>query len=181
MGHAWLRTVERTDEMPNPLLPKARSIARNQRVALDVAPGLVTAAVSDDGKIATVRVELPTWPDDIGETALSHVRQSKASNPGALAGDLSDSLADDLVEAGVPIAVSLNEAVATCDCRTRKRPCAHILATIYALTLRIDERPHLAVELRTGRTANAEPVDPGWIPLTQIAPATFYGSVRRRP
>lgn len=175
-GRCWLRTVERTRGTPNPLLPRARSIARNQQAVLTLAPGLVTAAVSEKAGIATVRIELPTWPADVDRTAALHLRQFSARRPDSPAGDLPDSLADDLAEAGVPIAASLDEIVATCTCRARRRPCAHILATIYAVVLRVDEQPRLAVELRTERPRTAGPADPGWIPLTQIDPSTFYDS-----
>ena len=90
-------------------------------------------------------------------------------------GDLPDMLEADLKHHGISIAVELDRQLAACDCRTGKRPCIHILATIYTLVQLIDERPALAIELRSSGSEVAVQSDPGWIELTEIDAASFYG------
>lgn len=175
-GRSWTRTVECTTASgPNPLLPKARGIARNQNACLTTEVGVLTAKVVVSGAESTVRIELPPWSAETGAEADRLIAKSLSANPGLAAGDLPDSLAAEFTAAGITVAVPLGDQVATCDCRTRKRPCAHILATLYALSMRVDERPMLAVELRTDRPAMIEEADPDWLPLTDMDPATFYG------
>ncbi|WP_227999167.1 SWIM zinc finger family protein [Nocardia australiensis] len=175
-GRCWTRTVETTaTAVPNPLLPKARSIARNHGATLTTEVGVVTAKVVVSGAESTVRIELPPWPEETKHDAERLIAKSLAANPGLATGDLPDSLEAEFTAAGITFAVPLAEQVATCDCRTRKRPCVHILAGLYALSMRVDERPRLAVELRMDSAAAAEDADPDWIPLTDLDPATFYG------
>ncbi|MCM6771868.1 SWIM zinc finger family protein [Nocardia sp. CDC159] len=175
-GRSWTRTIEKTTAAgPNPLLPKARSIARNHGATLTIEVGVVTAKVVASGAEANVRIELPPWSEETEKDAERLIGKSLAANPGLAAGDLPDGLEADFTAAGITFAVPLDEQVATCDCRTRKRPCVHILATLYALSMRVDERPRLAVELRMDSAAVAEAGDPDWIPLTELDPGAFYG------
>ncbi|RDI62709.1 SWIM zinc finger family protein [Nocardia pseudobrasiliensis] len=175
-GRAWIRTVEKTTaSVPNPALPRARSVARNQGATLTVEVGMVTAKVVVSGSEFTVTIELPLWSEETKKDAERLIAKSLAANPGLAAGDLPDGLEADFAAAGIAVAVPLDEQISTCDCRTRKRPCVHILATLYALSLRVDERPRLAVELRTDSATVAEQADPDWIPLTELDAAAFYG------
>lgn len=159
-GRAWVRTVERMDGPPNPLLPKARSLARNRAVALSVAPGRVDAEVVDGGRVCRVAWEVAPWPDAAARIAAAH------DSP---AGDLPDALAADLAARGFPVADRPDAA--TCGCRSRRRPCAHVLAAVYALAQLVDERPVLAIELRSVTVSSS----PDWIPVADLDAATFYG------
>ncbi|PXX59777.1 SWIM zinc finger protein [Nocardia tenerifensis] len=175
-GRTWTRVVETTTaSLPNPLLPKARSIARNHGATLNTEVGAVTAKVVVSGAESTVRIELPAWSEETKTDAERLIAKSLAANPGLAPGDLPDSLEAEFSAAGITFAVPLADQIATCDCRTRKRPCVHILATLYALSMRVDERPRLAVELRMDSATVAEEPDPDWIPLSELDPATFYG------
>ncbi|MFI9505140.1 SWIM zinc finger family protein [Nocardia sp. NPDC052566] len=175
-GRSWTRTVETTAASgPNPLLPKARSLARNHCATLTTEVGVVTAKVVASSDQFSVRIELPPWSEETKKDAERLIAKSLAVNPGLAVGDLPDGLEADFTAAGIAFTVPVGEQVATCDCRTRKRPCAHILATLYALSMRVDERPRLAVELRMDSAAAAECADPDWIPLTDLDPGTFYG------
>lgn len=175
-GRSWTRTVETTAASgPNPLLPKARSIARNHCATLTTEVGVVTAKVVASGSEFHVRIELPPWSEATKKDAERLIAKSLAANPGLAAGDLPDGLEAEFTAAGIAFAVPVGEQVSTCDCRTRKRPCAHILATLYALAMRVDERPLLAVELRMDSAAAAEDPDPDWIALSELDPAAFYG------
>jgi uncharacterized Zn finger protein len=170
-GRVWLRTVESTAmAAPNPLLPKARSLARNHAVAVTVETNRLVADVT----VYRVQIDLPPWSDDKQGEAARLTVKALADNRGLAVGDLPDTLEADFRHHGIGLAVGLDEQVAVCDCRTRKRPCVHILATIYAFSLLVDERPALAIELRSSTVDIAMPGDPDWIPLVDLDPGTFY-------
>jgi uncharacterized Zn finger protein len=175
-GRAWMRTVESTSAAgPNALLPKARSLARNHAATLTTETGRVTARVAASGAVNTVQIDLPPWPDTVRAEAEGLIAKALADNPGLATGDLPDSLESDFADHGVSVAVGLAEQRSTCDCRARKRPCVHILATIYTLSMKVDERPALAVELRCAAIELAPAPDPDWIPLGEIDVANFSG------
>nr|AHA81989.1 Arm20 [uncultured bacterium] len=176
-GLAWLRTIESTSTAaPNALLPKARSIARNHAVTLTTGTGRVDADVAVSGAVHRVRIDVPPWPEQTRAEVQRLVAKALADNRGLAVGDLPDTLAADLRHRDIGIAVEPDERSAACDCRTRRRPCVHILATIYTLTQLIDERPVLAIELRSSGAEVAAPPDPDWIALTELDAAGFYGA-----
>jgi len=175
-GRAWVRTVESTAvSAPNALLPRARGLARNHAVALSTETGRVVARVSASGAVHEVRIDLPPWSEETSAEARRLIAGSLAAHGGLAAGDLPDSLDADFRDRGIGHAVGLAEQTSTCDCRTRKRPCVHVLATVYALSLRIDERPALAVELRSDVVEVGPEPEPDWIALGDLDVAAFYG------
>jgi uncharacterized Zn finger protein len=160
---------------PNPLLPSARSLARNNAVHLVATAGRVDAAVTASGRSHRVRIGLPPWSDRERAVAERCIARALADHRGLATGDLPDSLVADLRREAVDIAVTGDEQLSDCDCRARRRPCVHVLATIYTLVRRIDERPALAVDLRMPGSAPERPADPDWIDLADVDAATFYG------
>nr|WP_296773991.1 hypothetical protein [Rhodococcus sp. (in: high G+C Gram-positive bacteria)] len=164
-GREWIRLAQPTSiTRPNPAVPRARSLARNDGVGdLVLTAGSVTASF-EGRKISHVTLTCPLWD----------ARQSAAAAEvvGAAGGDLPDALHAELLERGVPVAPSADDVAPTCDCAQRTRPCVHILATYFEVARRLDENPRLALALRG--------FDPGYgstavrIPLADIDPATFY-------
>ncbi|ABW09965.1 zinc finger SWIM domain protein [Parafrankia sp. EAN1pec] len=177
-GRAWVRTVESTSTAgPNAQLPKARTLARNSTTVVAAGAGHVEADVTVSGEVCRVRLDLPVWSDETQAEAGRLVAKAMAEHRGMVAGDLPDTLEEDLRDHAINIAVPLEEQPGSCSCRARKRPCVHILAVIYALAQLVDERPALAVELRSA-TANAAGAGAGavdWIALSELEPAGFYG------
>ncbi|MGY2062421.1 hypothetical protein ACW9HQ_46710, partial [Nocardia gipuzkoensis] len=107
-GRAWIRTVEKTTaSVPNPALPRARSIARNQGATLSIEVGMVTAKVVVSDTEFTVTIELPLWSEETEKDAERLIAKSLAANPGSAAGDLPDGLEADFTAAGVTVAVPL--------------------------------------------------------------------------
>lgn len=175
-GRAWVRTVGATAASgPNALLPKARSLARNHAVMLTTDTGRVEAEVASSGVVHRVRIELPVWSEQTQAEVARMVAKSLAESPGLIPGDLPDALEADLRGQRISLAVSLAELRAQCGCRGRKRPCVHILATIYALAQLIDERPMLALELRCAMQQILPTPDTDWVQLTALDPVGFYG------
>ncbi|SMX77834.1 SWIM zinc finger [Brevibacterium aurantiacum] len=170
-GRSWLRTIERTGGMPNPQLPKARSLARNQKATLTIAAEGITAAVADGSTTHQVSIQIPRWSADQTTVAAPLLT---AANTASVVGDLPDSLADALTKAAVPVAAALDELAATCTCRTRAHPCAHILTALYGLVLLIDERPMTALEIRARDLPRTTAIDENWIELTALRADEFY-------
>jgi uncharacterized Zn finger protein len=178
-GRAWVRAVESTAvTAPNPLLPKARSLARNDAVStLDTAAGRITAEVVDRGATHRVVLDIPLWTGQVRAVVDRLVDRALVDNPGLAPGDLPDALATELARRGIDIAVPPARQTADCTCVSRKTPCAHVLAVHYALAQRVDEQPALALALRTPHraTSTQRQADPDWIELAELAPAGFYG------
>jgi uncharacterized Zn finger protein len=173
-GRAWVRTIERTAGPPNPLLPKARSLARNHAVALSLAPGRVAADVVDRGTAHRVRFDVPLWPEPARALAARLMADAATTDRSLATGDLPDALEAELSGRGIATATEPDADTSGCDCRTRRRPCVHVLAAVYALAQLVDERPVLAMELRSVDVVPAES-SPEWIPVTGLPATTFYG------
>lgn len=169
-GRAWVRAVEPTTGGPNPLLPRARSLARNHAVTLSVAAGRVDAMVTVTGTAHTVHLDTPLWTEGALATALRLV----AGHRDAVAGDLPDALEAEFRRHGIVVAVAPDERTSGCDCRTRRRPCVHVLATVYALAQLVDERPAVLLDLFTSGTPTPAPAT-DWIALADLDAAHFYG------
>ncbi|EIV94536.1 hypothetical protein [Frankia sp. QA3] len=175
-GRAWVRTIESTSTAgPNALLPRARTLARNTTTVVAAGTGHVEADVAVSGEVCRVRIDLPVWPDETQAEAARLVAKAMAEHRGMAAGDLPDMLEADFRRHAISIAVRLEEQHSGCTCRARPRPCVHILATIYALAQLVDERPALAVELRSATAKVTVAADPDWVVLSDLDPAGFYG------
>lgn len=167
-GHGWLRLAEPTTiTRPDPALPRARTLARHDRVRdVDTAPGRV-AAVVDDGGEHRVHLTLPVWGPVDRERAMAALAGHAGTD------DLPDTVHAELRGADVPVTPSPDELTATCSCTARRAPCVHILAAYLELSRRLDERPVLALLLR-GATGRPRPADAARVPLDTLDPATFY-------
>lgn len=174
-GRAWLRTLERTSGVPNPQLPKARSLARNQQATLALAFDNITATVVDSATTHHVVIPITRWSE--AEQAAADLLLADTHTQ-SVVGDLPDQLIGTLTNATVSIAISMSDLTGSCTCRSRTKPCAHILATLYGLILLIDERPVTAIEIRTNSLQIDRATDPGWMPLTAIRAENFYTSAR---
>lgn len=172
-GRTWLRIVERTDGRANPQLPKARSLARNHKAIISLAAPKVSATVLDGKAIRETSIEFPPWTTAEQAVVRSFVAQNVSKG---LSGDLPDSMLDEIVDAGVLVAVQMGDLIAACTCRSRTTPCVHVLAVLYAFILAIDERPMLALEIRSPPGQQFEsPQDPEWIPISTVNAERFFG------
>lgn len=175
-GRVWVRTLESTSTAgPNPLLPKARTLARNTTTVVAAGVGHVEAEITASGQVCRVRIGLPVWSDEAQAEAGRLIAKAMAEHRGLVTGDLPDTLEADLAHHAISIAVPLEAQHSDCTCRARRRPCVHILATIYALAQLVDERPALAVELRSTTTKATITADPDWVALSDLDPTGFYG------
>ena len=169
-GRDWVRAAEPTAvTRPDPALPRARSLARSDRVRdVELAAGRVRAVVADRTE-RRVQIALPTW-------APAHLATVRAVLAGAAPGeDLADAVHADLVAAGVPLLPDPG-STASCTCARGGGRCVHVLATCYEVARRLDERPRIALALRGLPAADDRPAT-ARIPLSHLDPAGFYGPV----
>ncbi|GAA2640971.1 hypothetical protein GCM10010399_88320 [Dactylosporangium fulvum] len=104
-GRAWLKTIETSKvAVPNPLLPKARSIARNDGVtSFTIQAGQIHATVALRGVTHTVHIRLPPWDSQTRPRVARLAGNARAEHPGLAPGDLPDTLEADLRREGIGI------------------------------------------------------------------------------
>ncbi|MGC0365115.1 putative Zn finger protein [Rhodococcus sp. 27YEA15] len=175
-GRAWLRTIEKTAAIgPNPALPTARGLARSGAVTFgEISTGTVAAEVTAKGRTSTVHIAVPRWSASDVDGVRELLHTDEAASRTAITGELADGIVTELNSRGIAVAVDLVECVSTCTCTSRRTPCTHQLATVYALVGRIDEEPALALTLRSTKPTSPTASEPEWIPLCEIDVEAFY-------
>ncbi|MBF6175096.1 SWIM zinc finger family protein [Nocardia blacklockiae] len=169
-GRDWVRLAEPlTVTRPEPLLPRARRIARNDSVRLEIEGRTVRAAIHRGAQASVTHLELAPLPAAVRTAIAAHLPPD--------AGELADTVHADLRAAGIPVAPRILNS--DCSCSARNPRCLHLLATCYALALRIDENPWLALDLQGYRESSPTSTDPDtppprWTPLDTLDPATFF-------
>lgn len=164
-GRDWQRLAEPTSlTRPVPALPKARSLARRDLVQeVEIEPGSIRATVQHNGA-HRVRLTVPVWTEE----QVEHARGAVGD-----ADDLPDTAHTMLVHDGQCPGPAAGSVTATCSCRGRTRPCAHVLATFFDVARRLDHRPRLALVLRGMRDAVSTTAT-ARIPIGLLDPAHFY-------
>ncbi|MFE0751280.1 SWIM zinc finger family protein [Gordonia sp. NPDC058843] len=122
---------------PNPLAPRARSVARNGGVTLTVEGRSVSGLVQRGGEASVAHLEF----DPMTSATAAALREMLGS-----ATEPTDDIHRRLVQG--PSWAPAGLEVADCSCRARGDRCLHILATLYALAAAIDREPALALALR---------------------------------
>lgn len=122
---------------PNPLAPRARSVARNGGVTLTIDGRSVSGLVQRGGDASMAHLEF----DPMTSATASALRELLGPST-----EPTDDMHRRVVEAAAWSAADLD--VADCSCRARGDRCLHILATLYALAAAIDREPALALRLR---------------------------------
>ncbi|MFF0487930.1 hypothetical protein ACFYTQ_02795 [Nocardia sp. NPDC004068] len=165
-GMDWVRLAEPLSlTRPEPLLPRARSIARNGGVTLEIEATIVRAHIHRGGQASVTHLEF------------APLSRSIADHLPATAVELTDALHESLTGAGHVVAPRL--VASDCSCPARNPRCLHFLATCYALARRVDENPWLALDLQGyGRALADEPAPDTpparWTPLDNLDPAAYF-------
>ncbi|UFS97122.1 hypothetical protein [Nocardia huaxiensis] len=170
-GKDWVRLAEPLKvTRPDPLLPRARRIARLGEVRLEIDGVHVRASIHYGAKASVTYLELTPLPAATVQ-AIAEVIPADALT-------LADELHTALRAAGITVAPVL--ANVDCSCSARTPRCIHLLVTCYTLALRVDETPWLALDLqgyRLPRTGEEQPAGvpaPRWTPLSTLDPMTFF-------
>ncbi|WP_109527627.1 MULTISPECIES: hypothetical protein [Nocardia] len=169
-GMDWVRLAEPLRQTrPDPLLPRARSIARNGGVATTVQGRVIRAAIHRGGQASVTHLEVaPLSRASI--TAITAV----IPDPTVLTDDMHRAL----VAAGIPPVPVL--AATDCSCSARTARCVHVLSTIYDTARRVDENPRLALEIQgyfgvsDAARDSVEVEAPRWTPIDALDPADYF-------
>ncbi|MGW4768241.1 hypothetical protein ACWEO2_09370 [Nocardia sp. NPDC004278] len=170
-GMDWVRLAETLRQTrPDPLLPRARSIARNNGVQTTIDGRVIRATIHRGGQASVTHLEVAPLPRP-AITAIAEII------PDATV--LTDDMHRALVAADTSPAPVL--AGTDCSCSARSARCVHVLAVYYDLARRVDEDPRLALDLqgyfRAAPEDPAAPVEsPRWTPLNALDPADYFGA-----
>lgn len=173
-GMDWVRLAEPLRQTrPDPLLPRARSIARNDGVRSVVEGRTVRGHIHRGGQASVVHIELAP----LTRTALTALSAIVGTEPTLL----TDEMHAAALTAGVPVAPE--PAAIDCSCSARTARCLHVLATFYDLARRVDEDPRLSLDMQGyghpdqgagPDDSGGGPETPRWIPLNTLDPAMFF-------
>lgn len=155
---------------PNAQAPRARSIARNNGVALTLDGRVVRALVQRGGQASVAHLEFAPMP------------HATAATLGTLLGTttiLDDDIHQRATAGGFEVGTRLDNCDCSCSARTER--CVHILAALYALAAHVDADPHAALTLQgygsddVAESEDAEVRAPHWIPLSAVDVSGFFG------
>ncbi|WP_336081770.1 hypothetical protein [Nocardia sp. SSK8] len=167
-GMDWVRLAEPLRQTrPEPLLPRARSIARNDGVRTEIERRVVRAHLHRGGQASVTHVE-------VAPLARAEIDAIAAVIPDPSV--LTDAMHRALVDAGHSPAPTL--ASTDCSCSARTARCLHVLAVLYTIARRVDENPRLALELRgyfeAAEAAGTPVQEPRWTSINALDPAAFF-------
>ncbi|MEV6135344.1 hypothetical protein AB0L63_04620 [Nocardia sp. NPDC051990] len=168
-GMDWVRLAEPLRQTrPDPLLPRARSIARNNGVQATVEGRVVRAAIHRGGQASVTHLEVAPLPRS-AITAISEIIPDTTV--------LTDEMHRALVSASISPAP--NPAGTDCSCSVRTARCVHVLAVYYDMARRVDENPRLTLEIQGYFQAAQEdstvPVEsPRWTPINGLDPVDYF-------
>ncbi|WP_433656345.1 hypothetical protein ACQPW1_34610 [Nocardia sp. CA-128927] len=169
-GMDWVRLAEPIRQTrPEPLLPRARSVARNHGVQATVDGRIVRATIHRGSEASVIHVEVAPLAR-AAITAIGEVIPDTAV--------LTDDMHRAVVAADLTVAPVL--AGTDCSCKARIARCLHVLAVFYDMARRVDENPRLALEVQGYFLAAQDdsPVHvevPRWVPINTFDPANYFG------
>ncbi|KAF0847619.1 hypothetical protein [Nocardia caishijiensis] len=167
-GKDWVRLAEPLRQTrPEPLLPRARSIARNNGVRTEIEGRTVRAHLHRGGQASVAHVEVAPL-SRAAVTAIERVI------PDATV--VTDDMHRALLDAGhspAPTVVSTD-----CSCSARTARCLHVLAVLYTIARQVDENPRLALELQgcfdAAHGSETPVAESPWTPVNTLDPARFF-------
>ncbi|QIS04992.1 hypothetical protein F5X71_24100 [Nocardia brasiliensis] len=169
-GRDWVRLAEPLRQTrPDPLLPRARSIARHQSIQTTIEGRVVRATLHRGSEASALHLEVVPLPR-AAVTAINAVIPDTTV--------LTDDMHRAATAAGLTVAPVL--AGTDCSCKARSARCLHILVLYYDIARRVDENPRLALELQgyfqaTPEQNTPDPVEaPRWTPINTLDPTTYF-------
>ncbi|MFI5779668.1 hypothetical protein [Nocardia sp. NPDC051570] len=169
-GMDWVRLAEPLSlTRPEPLLPRARSIARHGGVTLEYDNTGVRAHLQRGNQASVTYLEITPIPRPAISAIAAHIPAPTV--------ELTDTLHNTLTTAGLTIAPRITTTDCSCSARTPR--CLHYLATCYTLARQVDENPWLALDLQGYHRTLTEESDPHtppprWTSLDSLDPTTYF-------
>lgn len=175
-GKDWLRRVEPlAATRPNPMLPRARGLVRNDAVDVEHNEiGRFRCRVSAGKKIETAVITVPRFTAAERKSILRILARQIPGNSSS--GDLPDEVHAELVSRKMtPVPETVDTS---CTCSGKIQPCLHVTAATYAISLLTDQSPAIALAVRgvdvlAGTASRNHP--PRWIVIDSVDPAGFFG------
>ncbi|NMD57304.1 MULTISPECIES: SWIM zinc finger family protein [Tsukamurella] len=158
-----------TASSPNTHAPRARMLARNGGVTLQLDDRRVTALVHSGASASVAHLEFAPMAPAVA-TALRDALGSRT--------EPDDAIHAALIARGLRPAPALEAA--DCSCRARSTMCVHVLAAAYALATLVDHEPVTALMLQSygssapAGEAEAERPAPRWTPLAALHVRDYY-------
>ncbi|MEV6693956.1 SWIM zinc finger family protein [Micromonospora sp. NPDC051196] len=132
-------------------LTRGRSYARaGQVVRLDIAPGMVSAAVQGSRpRPYQVHIALPPFPRQLWDRIEAELAAQAFFSARLLAGDLPAELEELFTDVGAPLfPATVTELEQRCSCPDAAVPCKHLAATFYLLAEAFDADPFALLHWR---------------------------------
>lgn len=169
-GMDWVRLAQPLHQSgpTRLLLPRARSLARNNLVEATVEGRTVRASIHRGGQASVTQLE-------VAPLARASIIGIAEIVPDTTV--LTDDIHQAIVSAGIALAPVLADS--DCSCSARSAPCLHLLAVLYEVARRVDENPQLALEIQGYTTAalhdsDAPTPSARWTPVSALDPAAFF-------
>ncbi|MEU4705647.1 hypothetical protein AB0G00_04375 [Nocardia salmonicida] len=167
-GRDWVRLAEPLRQTrPEPLLPRARSIARNDGVGIEIEGRTVRAHLHRGGQASIAHVEVAPL-SRAAVTAIGHT----ITDPTILTDEMHRALLDE-GHSPAPSLVSTD-----CSCSARTARCVHVFAMLYTIARKVDENPRLALELQGYFDATTDSdlptQEPRWTSINSLDPSRFF-------
>ncbi|MEV7689647.1 hypothetical protein [Streptomyces bungoensis] len=171
-GRDWVRLAQPLRQTrPDPLLPRARRLARVGGVRVTIDGRIVRGAVRHGRSTSVACVEVAPMS-----------RETIAGITGRLSGArllLTDEVHRAVTEGGHPPAPTL--AGVDCSCPDGTGRCLHVLAVFYDMARRVDDDPRIALDVQdffrvsSGGTRLPTAASPQrWIPLNTLDPVDYF-------
>ncbi|RJO69478.1 hypothetical protein D5S18_30465 [Nocardia panacis] len=168
-GMDWVRLAEPLRVVrPDPLLPRARSIARNGGVRVEISGRIVRAAIHRGGRASVTHLEVAPLP------------RGAVTDLATLVADAT-TLTDEAHRAAVAAGRSPAPELAgiDCSCSARTQRCLHVLAVLYEMARQVDLDPRLALSVQGYfEAAHDDPQAPAqtprWVPINSLNPADYF-------
>lgn len=172
-GMDWVRLAEplRQSRPERLLLPRARSLARNNLVQATIEGRIVRASIHRGGQASVTRLEVaPMTRASI--TGIAEIVPDTTV--------LTDDMHQTIVSAGITLAPVLADT--DCSCTARSAPCLHLLAVLYEMARRVDENPRLTLDVQgylpaVAHDSGVATPDARWTPISTLDPAAFFERV----
>lgn len=170
-GMDWVRLAQPLRQTrPEPLLPRARSIARNGGVTIAIEDRIVRATIHRGGQASVTYIEV------------APLTRTAADSIAALLPDATGILSDELHQAISAAGTSPAPVIAStdCSCPARSAHCVHVLAVYYAMARQVDDQPRIALEIQDYFRAvqggtNAPEAASRWTAISALDPAGYFG------
>jgi len=146
-GKAWCENLESYSDFEN-RLPRGRTYARNGSVVhLEIQPGRISALVSGS-ELYSVEITISSLPDPHWKCVKSQCAGQIGSLVELLQGRLSRSVMDVVTQRGGGLFPKPAEIKMTCSCPDWAGMCKHVVAVMYGVGARLDDKPELLFLLR---------------------------------